>query len=136
MNLDELASSTPNGKQILEECLHVAETLLRKNKAYGDSALNPVRVFSKVDSVEQIRVRIDDKLSRLQRGDAATNDEDTVLDLIGYLVLLRIALYNERTGKLRPPVEAEHQAEPSGNGELKVRGSITVVEADDEPETP
>lgn len=64
-------------------------TLVAKNKAYGDSALNPVRVFSKADPVEQLRVRIDDKLSRLMRGQDA--GEDTEGDLLGYLVLLRVA---------------------------------------------
>ena len=34
------------------------------------------------------RSRIDDKLSRLARGDQV--DEDVVLDLLGYLVLLRV----------------------------------------------
>ena len=63
-------------------------TLVAKNIAYGDAALTPVRVFSRTDSSEQIRVRIDDKLSRIRSGN---NDEDTVLDLMGYLVLLRIA---------------------------------------------
>ena len=63
--------------------------LLSKNKAYGNSALEPVRIFSKASPEEQIRVRIDDKLSRLARGQG--DDEDTVLDLLGYLVLLRIA---------------------------------------------
>jgi hypothetical protein len=63
--------------------------LLAKNAAYGDSALNPVRVFSQADPVEQLRVRIDDKISRLMRGAAC--GEDTVGDLMGYLVLLKIA---------------------------------------------
>jgi hypothetical protein len=71
------------------ECDALKAMLLEKNKAYGSSALSPVRIFSKADTVEQIRVRIDDKLSRLMRGSAA--GEDVVLDLIGYLVLLRIA---------------------------------------------
>lgn len=65
------------------------QTLIEKNAAYGDSALNPVRVFSKAGTEEQIKVRIDDKISRLQRGSEI--GEDTVLDLMGYLVLLRIA---------------------------------------------
>lgn len=67
----------------------VGRLLVSKNEAYGDSALDPVRIFSKSDTVEQLKVRIDDKLSRVQRG----NDygEDTVTDLIGYLVLLKIA---------------------------------------------
>jgi len=64
--------------------------LVEKNKAYGDSALNPVRIFSKADPTEQIKVRIDDKLSRLARGNEYPGD-DTINDLIGYLVLLKIS---------------------------------------------
>ena len=62
--------------------------LVAKNIAYGDASLTPVRVFAKSDNTELIKVRIDDKLSRIRSGN---NDEDTVLDLMGYLVLLRIA---------------------------------------------
>jgi hypothetical protein len=67
----------------------VAAVLIEKNKAYGNSALMPVRVFSRATPIEQLLVRIDDKLSRLARGAAA--GEDVELDLVGYLVLLRIA---------------------------------------------
>ena len=67
----------------------IRDMLVAKNAYYGNSALEPLRVFSRADAVEQIKVRIDDKLSRLMRGNNA--GEDTVLDLIGYLVLLRIA---------------------------------------------
>ena len=66
----------------------IEEMLVEKNESYGDSALNPVRVFSKASAEEQILVRIDDKLSRIARGKAA--GEDVVLDLVGYLVLLMI----------------------------------------------
>lgn len=76
--------------QICEVCDGVKEMLLEKNRRYGDSALAPVRVFSHADPEEAIRVRIDDKLSRLchERDD---EDEDVVNDLIGYLVLLKVA---------------------------------------------
>lgn len=60
--------------------------LLAKNAAYGDSVSKPLRVFSTASNTEQIRVRIDDKLSRLARGSAA--GEDVVLDLVGYLLIL------------------------------------------------
>jgi len=53
---------------ISAECREVERLLLAKNAAYGNSALQPVRIFSKADAVEQLRVRIDDKLSRLARG--------------------------------------------------------------------
>lgn len=74
-------------------CDQVNELLLEKNKKYGDSALNPTRIFSKADPVEQILVRIDDKLNRIKQGAGLlANDEDVIMDLIGYLVLLKIAL--------------------------------------------
>jgi len=65
--------------------------LLQKNKEYGDSAINPVRIFSSVDSIEQINVRIDDKLSRIKNKKSKVIKEDTELDLIGYLILKRVA---------------------------------------------
>ena len=68
--------------------------LLEKNRAYGRSALEPVRIFSRTGPEEAIRVRIDDKLSRLVQGQGDT--EDSELDLLGYLVLLRVA---RRRGK-------------------------------------
>ena len=71
-------------------CDNVKAMLIAKNAAYGDSALSPLRVFSRADTTEQLRVRIDDKLSRIARGHEFEND-DTVLDLIGYLILLRVA---------------------------------------------
>ncbi len=75
--------------RIVAECDAVKQILLEKNRAYGDSALNPVRIFSSAATTEQLRVRLDDKLSRLARGHAA--GEDVTLDLLGYLILLRIA---------------------------------------------
>lgn len=66
------------------------DLLVAKNEAYGNSALDPVNIFSKSSAVEQIKVRIDDKLSRLYHG-KEYGDEDTITDLMGYLTLLRIA---------------------------------------------
>jgi hypothetical protein len=75
---------------ISQVCDEIKEMLIAKNKSYGDSALNPVRIFATSDSVEQLHVRIDDKLSRITRGGAYVGDND-LDDLIGYLVLLKIA---------------------------------------------
>lgn len=74
---------------IVQTCDGVRDLLLSKNAAYGNSALDPVRIFSKASPVEQLLVRLDDKLSRLARGSSA--GEDVELDLLGYLVLLRVA---------------------------------------------
>jgi len=81
-------------QEIVEICDGIRDLLLAKNKAYGDSALKPMRVFSRADNVEQIKVRIDDKISRLCRGHALPDEslEQTADDLMGYLVLLKIAV--------------------------------------------
>lgn len=74
-------------------CDDIKQLLIEKNQKYGDSALEPNRIFSKANAVEQILVRIDDKINRIQKGAGLlANDEDVISDLIGYLVLLKIAL--------------------------------------------
>ncbi len=75
---------------IVKHCEDIKQMLLDKNRRYGDSALNPVRIFSKATSSEQILVRLDDKLSRL-RSSQLDDDEDVINDLIGYLILLKIS---------------------------------------------
>lgn len=89
-HLAERAALCPNGSAIVDECITLAAMLVEKNIAYGDSALSPMRVFAKgIDVKSQILVRLDDKLSRIARGSAA--GEDVILDLLGYLILYRIA---------------------------------------------
>ena len=80
---------------IIEECNAVKNLLIEKNKSYGNSAIVPKRIFSRSSPVEQIRVRIDDKLSRLSSSHTSISEsiasEDTIKDLLGYLILLRVA---------------------------------------------
>jgi hypothetical protein len=73
----------------------IGEMVVAKNIAYGDSAVDPVRIFSKASPVEQILVRLDDKISRLQRGTSFPGDNE-IDDIMGYLILLKIAI--ERYG--------------------------------------
>ena len=65
--------------------------LISKNEKYGDSALKPLGIFSKLNSAEAIKARIDDKLSRINNMGLGDTTEDTLDDLIGYLILLKIA---------------------------------------------
>jgi len=95
--------STESQIKIAQVCDEIKDLLLRKNAKYGDSALNPVRIMSQASPVEQILVRIDDKLNRIKQGNILEDDEDVVSDLIGYFVLLKIALsssYNNETPNL------------------------------------
>jgi len=92
-NFDDLyllTVGTSAGKKILDACLNLAHMLIKKNISYGNSALEPIRIFSKSDAREQLHVRIDDKLSRIMRGTEYVGDND-IDDLIGYLILLKIA---------------------------------------------
>ena len=76
---------------IAKICDDIRDLLLKKNQAYGNSALEPIRVFSKASSCEQILVRIDDKLNRIKQGaNILSEDEDVLQDLIGYLILLKV----------------------------------------------
>ena len=68
--------------------------LLEKNLAYGNSALDPVRIFSAASPTEQIKVRLDDKLSRAVRG--LDQGENVADDFVGYFVLLMVAKQIER----------------------------------------
>lgn len=84
-------------KLIVSECQEVATLLIEKNRAYGNSAIDPVRIFSKASPREQILVRLDDKLSRLARGTETDKiPEDIHRDIIGYLVLLKVLEAQEK----------------------------------------
>lgn len=77
-------------RNIEKVCAEICKLLVEKNRKYGNSALEPKRIFSKSDTLEQINVRIDDKLSRIANM-KEDEDEDVELDLIGYLILKRVA---------------------------------------------
>lgn len=75
---------------IEDECNKIKDLLLQKNREYGDSALNPLGIFSKLIPLDAIKIRIDDKLARIAYSGQKNIKEDTVLDLIGYLILLKV----------------------------------------------
>jgi hypothetical protein len=76
--------------------LEIRELLVSKNLKYGNSALEPLGVFSKLSAKEGLLVRIDDKLKRIKNGSLEKDDEDVINDLVGYLVLLKIQAQEER----------------------------------------
>ena len=86
--------SAPSGHKIFNACHEIAQLLIEKNISYGDSALSPNRIFAQSDNVEQLKVRIDDKLNRVKNNQGFAGDND-IDDLIGYLILLKIAIDKE-----------------------------------------
>jgi hypothetical protein len=70
----------------------IRDLLIAKNLKYGNSALEPLGVFSQLSAKDGLLVRIDDKLKRIKNGSLERDDEDVINDLIGYLVLLKISV--------------------------------------------
>jgi len=89
-HIDMRDLDAPAAFDILKVCLSLFARLAKKNKAYGNSALKPRRILAKSSTVEQIYVRMDDKLNRLIEGEAA--GEDPLFDMVGYWVILQVAL--------------------------------------------
>ena len=80
---------------IKEVARDVVLLLLKKNKAYGDTANNPPQIFSKLSAKEGILARLDDKLSRVKTKGVTDDVEDTIKDIIGYLILYKVQVMKE-----------------------------------------
>lgn len=77
-----------SAQSIARAGLALTALLLEKNRSYGDSARSPLEVFAHdVDVKTRMAIRMDDKISRLARGDNSTFNEDAAVDLAGYLLL-------------------------------------------------
>ena len=94
-DLQLIATDAPSGNSIMRSCLEIMEMLIKKNVSYGDSALSPVRIFAQSDNIEQIKIRIDDKINRVKNNQGFAGDND-IDDLIGYLILLKIAIDKDK----------------------------------------
>jgi hypothetical protein len=86
-------------KLIEEEYLRLRNLSLSKNIQYNNSLQNPNKIISKSTVIDGIINRIDDKLNRLSSAGINEDTIDTVDDIIGYLVHLRIAYNREMENK-------------------------------------
>jgi len=86
----------PSANKVSSYLLEIRELLVSKNLKYGNSALEPLGVFSKLSAKDGLLVRIDDKLKRIKNGSLEKDDEDVINDLVGYLVLLKIEQKEEK----------------------------------------
>lgn len=92
----EEASTLPLYSDTQQNMSHVLDSmkdlLIYKNNKYGNSALEPMDVFTRhvcdqnTAGLNSILVRLDDKLKRIQNADELRKND--VSDLIGYLTLL------------------------------------------------
>jgi hypothetical protein len=89
MNFRGNAMSEETEEQIKIVCDNLAEFLITKNRAYGNSALNPIRIFSKSEnSSNSLLIRCDDKVNRILNSNELR--ENDCKDLCGYLILIMI----------------------------------------------
>lgn len=88
----EPISSEEMEATIREVCSSLAEFLISKQRAYGNSATHPINALSNLGAMHRMDVRIDDKLSRIHRGEEYPGD-DTLLDLAGYSILKLVFIY-------------------------------------------
>lgn len=68
------------------------DLLLYKNRKYGDSAINPKKIFYKGDSTNSILIRLDDKIGRVMSNTEEKPRVNDVADIIGYCTLLLISM--------------------------------------------
>lgn len=106
---------TQTAQEIRVVCDEIAAFLVGKNEAYGDSALNPVQIFSRCDPEELINIRMDDKINRLinNRGLPDPHGEDPIKDLVGYWILREVCRRRKvptysSSGNIAPPTIPDH----------------------------
>ena len=87
-------SLTESQMKIVEICDSMKDLLLYKNQKYGDSALNPNNIFYKGDSTNSIKIRLDDKISRIKNCEETRIND--VADVIGYCTLLLVSIGAEK----------------------------------------
>ena len=83
---------TPTQQKIKDILSGMTDLLLYKNKKYGDSAINPKKIFYKGDSTNSILIRLDDKLGRVMSNTEEKPRVNDVADIIGYCTLLLISM--------------------------------------------
>ena len=82
----------PTQQKIHEIIGAMKDLLLYKNQKYGDSAINPKKIFYKGDSTNSILIRLDDKIGRVMSNTEEKPRINDVCDIIGYCVLLLISM--------------------------------------------
>lgn len=79
-------------KKITELLDGMKDLLLYKNQKYGDSAINPKKIFYKGDSTNSILIRLDDKIGRVMSNTEEKPRVNDIADIIGYCTLLLISM--------------------------------------------
>lgn len=83
---------TDTQQKIMDVLDGMKNLLLYKNRKYGDSAINPKKIFYKGDSTNSILIRLDDKIGRVMSNPDDKPRVNDVADIIGYCTLLLVSM--------------------------------------------
>jgi hypothetical protein len=91
-------SQRDTDRAIRHVCKEFGEFLVEKNHKYGNSAFEPMTVFSQASAEEKLRIRQEDKLKKIVTG-SNLKDEDAEQDFVGYHFLIKALKYLEDAQK-------------------------------------
>lgn len=116
---------------IRHECEQLAETLLAKHRNYGGSAFQSPLLQPLLDPETAMKVRLSDKIARLQNLETGDQDAvgesrlDTLLDIAGYAILIRA--YNQ----LKDAPKSEDEPVPEDTPEkVEIPVGVSVIQED------
>jgi hypothetical protein len=78
-------------KEIRKHFKEFSEWMIKKNRAYGNSAFYNLNIFGSGTSENIIKIRMDDKLNKMIKGkDLSEEKDDAAKDFCGYWHLLQV----------------------------------------------
>lgn len=88
-------------KRIAEAFDSVRDMMLKKNEEYGDSVFQSIELFGhSIDAMTACLARISDKFKRLETLGLSEASVDTLDDLVGYLIALKLIIEDEQDFEL------------------------------------
>lgn len=90
--IDWTEKATDTQQKLIDVLDGMKSLLLYKNRKYGDSAINPKKIFYKGDSTNSILIRLDDKIGRVMSNPDDKPRVNDVADIIGYCTLLLVSM--------------------------------------------
>ncbi len=86
------AQSVPPFEYALREQLIGHEEAILRDRDSGNATMHPINVFSQLDALAQVRIRIDDQLAHVARCAPGDESLECIDDLIRYLVYMKLMM--------------------------------------------
>jgi len=80
---------TETQQKISDICDNLKEFLIEKNRRYGNSALEPMKIFGDFDAEDLLKIRLTDKIMRIKNSEIDRKND--YIDMLGYIILLCVS---------------------------------------------